>query len=92
MLQSVPARNWDELAFALRVPISKRGEIGRQFCTPKQQREALVAYWIQVVPNASWEMLAGALYFLENTKAVEATKSFYGSKYQGTISHCMLPV
>ena len=29
VLQSVPARNWDDLAFALRVPISKRGEIGR---------------------------------------------------------------
>ena len=76
MLKSVDPKQWDDLAFALRVPVSKRDQITRQFHTPEQKREALVAYWLQVVPNASWEVLAGALYFWENSKAVEATKKF----------------
>ena len=91
MLQSVQAEKWDDLAFALRVPVTKREEIKRQFCTPKQRREALVTYWLQVVPNASWEMLAGALYFWENSEAVKAAKSYYVDKYQGTIL-TLLPV
>ena len=77
MLQSVPAKKWDDLAFALQIPISKRDQIEKQFRTPEQRREALVTYWLQVGPNASWEMLAGALYFWEkNIKAVEATKDY----------------
>ena len=77
MLQSVPAKKWDDLAFALQIPISKRDQIEKQFRTPEQRREALVTYWLQVGPNASWEMLAGALYFWEkNAEAVEATKDY----------------
>ena len=77
VLQSVPAKKWDDLAFALQIPISKRDQIEKQFRTPEQRREALVTYWLQVGPNASWEMLAGALYFWEKyAKAVEATKDY----------------
>jgi len=76
VLKSVDPKLWDDLAFALRVPASIRDQITKQFHTPEQKREALVTYWLQVVPNASWEMLAGALYFWENSKAVEATKKF----------------
>ena len=77
MLETVPAKKWDDLAFALQIPISKRDQIEKQFRTPEQRREALVTYWLQVGPNASWEILAGALYFWEkHAKAVEATKDY----------------
>ena len=76
VLKSVAPKNWDDLAFALRVPVSKRDQITQQFRTPEQKREALVTYWLQVVPDACWEMLAGALYFWKYDKAVEATKEF----------------
>ena len=84
MLKSVAAKQWDDLAFALRVPVSKRDQITKQFRTPEQKREALVKYWLQVVPNASWELLAGALYFWENSKAVEATKG-YAAEFNGIV-------
>ena len=46
-----------ELAYSLRVPDSKRNEIKRQFSRLLQQKQALIKYWKDRNPRASWRSL-----------------------------------
>ena len=44
----------DLLGLYLRVPVSKRDEIKRQFSSEAQQRKACIKYFIEHDPEASW--------------------------------------
>ena len=54
--------NWMGVAIWLDVPDSKRKEISRQSSTEKEKCLALGDYWVNTVPDGSWEKLAWALY------------------------------
>ena len=49
------------LGFYLRVPRSKRDEIKRQFSRLPQQKQALIKYWKDRNPRASWRSLIATL-------------------------------
>ena len=49
------------LGFKLRVPDSKRNEIKRQFLRLPQQKQALIKYWKDRNPRASWRSLIATL-------------------------------
>ena len=53
--------NVDGLEFYLRVPDSKRYEIKRQFSRLPQQKQALIKYWKDRNPRASWRSLIATL-------------------------------
>ena len=46
-----------ELVYWLRLPDSKRDEIHRQFSRRPQQKQALIKYWKDRNPRASWRSL-----------------------------------
>ena len=72
---------WDmeNLGAVLNVPLRVQGKIGRDYATPEQRKNAMVEYWLQSVPNASWSVLAGRFYLLEKTAALEAVKQYIQS-------------
>ena len=74
VLESV--RGVVRLGIVLNVPGSVEDKIGRDYASPEQQRNAMVNYWLQSVPNSSWNVLSGWLYRLEETTALEAMKQY----------------
>ena len=50
-----------ELVYWLRVPDSKQDEIKRQFSRLLQQKQALIKYWKDRNPRASWRFLIATL-------------------------------
>ena len=58
-----------ELVYWLRVPPSKQNEIKRQFSRLPQQKQALIKYWMDRNPRASWRSLIAALDEMEEKRA-----------------------
>ena len=59
--------NWDQLGKYLQVPSHKREE----------SKDIMVNYFVTSVPNASWEKLAGALYYYGEENALTVVKSYF---------------
>ena len=79
---SLLERNWydyspgygNSLRFQLGVPTSKRDEIKRQH--QSQQLASLSAYIVQFIPGISWAVIAGALYYCCEERALQAAKRY----------------
>ena len=59
------------LGFELRVPSSKRDEIKRQFSRLPQQKQALIKYWKDRNPRASWRSLIVTLDTMEEKRVAD---------------------
>ena len=68
--------DWWEVGMNLDVPDSKRKEISQQSSTEREKSLALGDYWVNTVPNASWEILARVLYRKGEEKAVAVMKQY----------------
>ena len=79
---SLMERNWydyslrgdDSLRFHLDVPYSKEVEIRGQH--QSQQLASLSAYIVQFIPRISWAVIAGALYYCCEERALQAAKRY----------------
>ena len=69
-------RNWGGAASRLGVPHSKQREIMQQSSTRRERSLALVDYWVNTDPDASWEELAWALYRRGEERAVAVTRQY----------------
>ena len=74
-------RNWydspgDSLSLRqhLNVPSSKEEEIRRQH--QSQQLASLAAYIVQTLPGISWGVMAGALYYCCEERALQSAKRY----------------
>ena len=65
-------KDTDLLGGYLRVPRSKRDEIGRQFSSETQQRKAYINYFIEHDPEASWRRVICVLDGIDKPDSVEA--------------------
>ena len=59
------------LAYWLSVPRSKRNEIKRQFSRLPQQKQALIKYWKDRDPRASWRSLIATLDEMEEKRVAD---------------------
>ena len=66
-----------EVGSQLGVPISKRKEIREKYSTEKEQSCAYGEYWVNTLWDASWEELAGVLYYREEKTALEEVVGKY---------------
>ena len=79
---SLLERNWydgspgdgDSLCWQLDVPWPKEDEIRLQH--QSQQLASLSAYIVQFIPGISWAVIAGALYFCCEERALQAAKRY----------------
>ena len=68
--------NWEVVGHWLGFPYSKRQEIRQQSSTEREKSLALGGYWVNTVPDASWEKLARALYHNGEETALTVTKQY----------------
>ena len=68
--------DWVNVGSLLDVPHSKQEEISQQSSTEREKSLALVDYWVNTVPDASWEKLATKLYRTGEHRAVAVTKQY----------------
>ena len=61
----------DGLVFYLRVPDSKLDEIQRQFSHLPQQKQALIKYWKDRNPRASWRSLIATLDVMKEKRVAD---------------------
>ena len=79
---SMMERNWYDyspeggpsLRLHLDVPLSKKIEIRMQH--ESQQLSLFSAYVVQFIPGISWEVIAGALYYCCEERALQAAKQY----------------
>ena len=67
---------WDVLGNKLAVPEFKLNEIRQLYPTDDLQKEALWKYWLEYMPNASWDTLAGRLFYTEEVSALLAVSNY----------------
>ena len=72
----------------LGVPDSKREEIRQQSSTEREKCLALGDYWVNTVPDTSWERLATELYYRGEERAAAVTKQ-YLQQEQGVCNLCL---
>ena len=62
----------------LGVPPSVRDEIrdSTDYKTEEEKKAALLQYFLNHVPMASWQTVAGALHYLEEKKALQMVQAF----------------
>ena len=68
--------DWEKVGRSLNIPGSKRREISDQHSSERERSCAVGVYWLQTLPDVSWEQLAGVLYYEGEEEAVEAVKEF----------------
>ena len=64
-------KDTDDLGHWLGVPESKRREIASQFSSVPQQRKALINYFIDHDPVASWRAVIVALEWMEEKRVAD---------------------
>ena len=69
-------RAWEKVGTYLGVSYSKRQEISQQSSTARERCLALGDYWVNTVPDASWEKLARMLYREGEERALVVTKQY----------------
>ena len=68
--------HWVRVGDGLGVPRSKRQEIKQQSSTEREESLALVDYWVNTDPRASWEKLGMVLYQWGEERALAVTKQY----------------
>ena len=68
--------DWETVGGLLGVPPSKREEIKQQSSTEREKSIALGDYWVNTVPDASWQRLARVLYYEGEERAVVVIKQY----------------
>ena len=68
--------DWEVVGSSLGVPHSKQLEIIKQLPTERGKSLALGDYWVNTVPDASWERLASVLYYSGEERALAVTKQY----------------
>ena len=63
VVKVVEELEWRTLSDILRVPSSKQQEIVNEFSTDKDQKLAVVKWWIMNDPLASWRRLIDRMYY-----------------------------
>ena len=66
--------DWDSLAGSAGVPYHTCENIKKHYDNEDRQKEAVWMYWMNNVPNASWNTLSGAIYYEEESPALERAK------------------
>ena len=66
----------DALGSKLAVPESKLEEIRQHYSTDDLRKEALCKYWLEYMPNASWDTLAGQLFYMGEDSALQAISKY----------------
>lgn len=61
-------------------PVCDRIKNSSEYTTEDEKRRALIAYYIQTMPDASWKGLAAGLYRREEKTALEALKEYLGDR------------
>ena len=74
-------QNWWSLGnylYGLGVPVAVLYEISRNpaILTDEDKMTAMLQYFLNNVPMASWQKVAGALYYMKEEKALQAVKKF----------------
>ena len=74
-------KNWYDLGGyfgGLGVPTAVRNEIrySTAYQTEKEKKEALLLYYLDTMPMASWQNVAGALHSVKEETALQAVKAF----------------
>ena len=73
-------KNWRNLGYAgaLDVPLAVCDDIrdNRPNKTEEEKKTEMLVYYLHTVPQASWQTIAGALYYMEDVTALEAVKRF----------------
>ena len=64
------------LGYCLEIPFSKRTEIQQKIKTEGDQRQTLVQWYLDYSPIADFTDLAGMLYYLEETSALDQVKRY----------------
>ena len=69
---------YDVLNNCLGVPVSVYHQINANpsYPTEEQRREAMITYYINTIPLASWATVAGGLYWKGENVALEAVKKY----------------
>ena len=68
--------HWVRVGRLLGVPRSKRQEIEQQSSTEREMSLALGDYWVNTVPDASWEKLGMVLYQVGEERALAVMKQY----------------
>ena len=75
-------KDWYDLGLGLYgglcVPVAVRDEISAStaYQTEEEKKEALLLYYLDTMPMASWQNVAGALHYKEEETALQAVKVF----------------
>ena len=73
-------KDWRNLGYAggLGVPTAVGDDIrdNRPNKTEEEKKTEMLVYYLHTVPQASWQTIAGALYYWEEVTALEAVKRF----------------
>ena len=74
-------KDWHRLGYyasGLRVPPAVGDDIqdNRPNKTEEEKKTEMLVYYLHTVPQASWQTIAGALYYMEEVTALEAVKRF----------------
>ena len=73
-------KDWYSLGYTgrLGVPRAVRDDIqyNRPNKTEEEKKTEMLVYYLLTVPQASWQTIAGALYYMEEVTALEAVKRF----------------
>ncbi len=72
-------RDWWLVGVSLGVPSSRMYKIDDTHSTEEGKKCALVYYYLQTVHDASWEKLAGALYYCQEDSALAVVKKLFHS-------------
>ncbi len=84
-------RNWRRVGYYLGVPESRWDQIKDTHSTEEAKKRALVRYYLQTVHDASWERLAGELYYRQQDSALAVVKELFHSS-QGMHVHAQYTV
>ena len=68
--------HWYVLGSKLAVPESKLDEIRQRYSADDLRKEALWKYWLEYMPNASWDILPGWLFYMEEVSALQAVSKY----------------
>ena len=65
-------KDWDSFGQTLGVVYSRREVIRERYSSKDQRKEATWSYWLQYMPEVSWNELASKLYYKEEFTALQA--------------------
>ncbi len=83
--------DWREVGVSLGVPRSRLKQIEDTHSTEEGKKFSLVRYYLRTVHDASWERIAGALYYRHEDSALAVVKELFHSP-QGMHVHAQYTV